>query len=970
MANQFTRPSAEDLRFNSNATGEHILDLYLEACELGGKPLPELLAALFSELGELDGDNFEFRVNEATRTMQFRFGVFIDPEAGWRNVAGGALLRHRGEWISNEPYEQTDLVTHNNNIYLCLVRHAQPLFEPVRWAKLIDFAHLEVLRQEVEANAANVATAAAQVATSLPQVLTARDEAVAARNEAVPAAAQATAAAAAALVSQNAARASELDAEDAATRAENAAIVVAGGMVDGGPVSLASGVYPPPKQSGGQPISTIWRVTVGGTVSGVVYKAGDTLVYSVALTDYYKIDSTDEVASVNGKTGIVVLNATDVNALPITGGVLLGPVGFNDGSQIEPMVDTSAGVNYGIKMVGSEEAMITAAADIGLCSNITEYDGALSKVDVSKPSAIIFVNGNYGIRLYMSDAGATSPFQHSLPIYHEGDPQPLNPNTIFNLTGGTISSQDAGAFGKGLVMAGNEYATISGSKEASMMINVRRSGGSFLKTDVSKAAYMLAVTLAGAVLTYWAPGSVTPVNYNLYHEGNPQTQFNTRILFNSDGLLGSLAPGAGGGAGVYLEAAQALVFGSRNGSSTGYNVKWTTGTAAKAYSGEVSYIFEVNASGLTLRHSPAGNASPTVNSWQVFHEGNPPTPAQVGAISANDGQISWRNRIINGNMRFAQRGPSGSANATSTYQVDRWTQTNNGTAASVNVTQISDAPSGQYNSLRYTVATADTAMTTNKYYCVEQRIEGNYLHGLFFNPFSLSFWVRSPKAGIHCVALCNASGAVSYVREYTITNANSWEYKTINNIPGPLTSGYGTWNTTINTGLIVRFTMAAGPSVQGAANAWTPSTLLATANQVNCLDTVGNIFAITNVQLEGGTQATPYENRPYNTELELCQRYYYGVPVGAEAYLGMWYAANTKWIFTPMPLPVQMRISTATAALSNVNILGVTTTATGFTAITNSAGLTWWPASSTANGVADGVVKGVMLPGFGLSAEL
>ena len=42
-----TRPAGEQLRFLSANTGEHVLDTYMEAAEIGGRALSDLLDDLF-----------------------------------------------------------------------------------------------------------------------------------------------------------------------------------------------------------------------------------------------------------------------------------------------------------------------------------------------------------------------------------------------------------------------------------------------------------------------------------------------------------------------------------------------------------------------------------------------------------------------------------------------------------------------------------------------------------------------------------------------------------------------------------------------------------------------------------------------------------------------------------------------------------------------------------------------------------
>ena len=243
--------------------------------------------------------------------------------------------------------------------------------------------------------------------------------------------------------------------------------------------------------------------------------------------------------------------------------------------------------------------------------------------------------------------------------------------------------------------------------------------------------------------------------------------------------------------------------------------------------------------------------------------------------SINGGQLAgMRNKIINGKMEIAQRGTSFAAAGSGVYTLDRWVPSSS-TAGVVTISQQADVPADNefQSSLRVAVTTADASIAASDNFGVFQNIEGFNVRDLIGRTFTLSFWVRSSKTGTHCVSLRNGAGDRTYVAEYTVSAANTWEKKSITVSSGLITAG--TWNWTNGLGLSVGFNLYCGSTFQTTAGSWQTGNFLATANQVNCLDTIGNIFAITGVQLEVGSVATPFEHRPYGAELALCQRYYY-----------------------------------------------------------------------------------------------
>jgi hypothetical protein len=212
------------------------------------------------------------------------------------------------------------------------------------------------------------------------------------------------------------------------------------------------------------------------------------------------------------------------------------------------------------------------------------------------------------------------------------------------------------------------------------------------------------------------------------------------------------------------------------------------------------------------------------------------------------------------------------------YTVDRWRVGNYTGNLQVTTSQNSDVPSGQgfTHSLRMTVTTVGTVYAYD-YIEINQAIEGLNSAQLAWGTagaktITVSFWVRSAVTGTYSIKLNNFGATRNYIASYTISAANTWEKKTIT-IAGETS---GTWLTTNGSGVFLSFTPRVEASSTGAAGAWSSSSTPAgVTGHANAFATVGNIFAITGVQLEANTVATPFEHRPYGTELALCQRYYY-----------------------------------------------------------------------------------------------
>ena len=279
-----------------------------------------------------------------------------------------------------------------------------------------------------------------------------------------------------------------------------------------------------------------------------------------------------------------------------------------------------------------------------------------------------------------------------------------------------------------------------------------------------------------------------------------------------------------------------------------------------------------------------------------------------------------KNRIINGDMRIAQRTTAAVTNTTGPYPVDRWVLEQSGSGVFTGQ-QSSDVPTGQgfTNSIVLTTTTIDSSVTGNDYYQLTYNIEGynvaDFMYGLAGAQYTTwSFWAKASQTGVYSFHLTN-DGTNVYPSYFTISSANTWTKYTIT-VPG---CTVGTWNKTNLTGLGLRIGLAYGSYYSGAtANTWGVysgyvNSFYTPTNQM--IQTNGATFYITGVQLEIGTSATPFERRLYGQELINCQRYYYVALSGVNSWFGgNGYAYSTTQWNSIIQFPVTMR---TTASLIN-----------------------------------------------------
>nr|WMM95554.1 hypothetical protein MEP433_gp42 [Methylophilales phage MEP433]WOZ55723.1 hypothetical protein MEP434_gp41 [Methylophilales phage MEP434] len=317
----------------------------------------------------------------------------------------------------------------------------------------------------------------------------------------------------------------------------------------------------------------------------------------------------------------------------------------------------------------------------------------------------------------------------------------------------------------------------------------------------------------------------------------------------------------------------------------------------------------------------------------------------TNGVTFNDGTVQpsaavGKNLIINGDMRINQRGNySTTVNSTSvTPAVDRWLGRGKGSAGVFNILATAENSNGFNNHVVLDVTTASTPSGTDSYR-FQQMIEGYNIARLNWGTASaksitLSFWVKSTLTGTFGGSVANGDYNRFNPFSYTISAANTWEYKTVT-IAGDTS---GTWNTTNGLGMRLNFSLGAGSDRLGTAGTWTSSVLEGVTGQTNHIATNSSNLRITGVQVEEGTSATDFEHLQFGQQLALCQRYYQVHDQSVNAYYNagiVGFPFNTVMRASPtLSLSYSGTANRVyrldTGATADLTISGSTMTTTGF----------------------------------------
>ena len=304
--------------------------------------------------------------------------------------------------------------------------------------------------------------------------------------------------------------------------------------------------------------------------------------------------------------------------------------------------------------------------------------------------------------------------------------------------------------------------------------------------------------------------------------------------------------------------------------------------------------------------------------------------AELAALIGGQSSLAMPNMIINGDCRVAQRGTSlASITSGTNFQVDRWKFQPSG-HGTWTLSQNSSTGLSEFETSTKMLCTSNGGTPAGADFVIMfYIIEGHDTQKLKFGQsdaerFTVSWYVKSNKTGTGIIEAqtteSTASATVETSKTYTISQANTWEFKSVT-FPANTDHAQATANKTASAGLTLRWVLDSGTNLTSgtAQTTW--------ANQTTANRWVGQNLGIgradddymemTGLQIDIGDVAQPFKYESFEQNLARCQRYFYK-PASENNVLGRLNspAGNLNDFSGSINYPVTMRAA-PTLSISN-----------------------------------------------------
>ena len=293
--------------------------------------------------------------------------------------------------------------------------------------------------------------------------------------------------------------------------------------------------------------------------------------------------------------------------------------------------------------------------------------------------------------------------------------------------------------------------------------------------------------------------------------------------------------------------------------------------------------------------------------------------------SADAGGLTGANALINGQFAVAQRGTLfvSTANNDTDYTLDRWKLFSDGN----DIVDVSQETSTVPTNRQYAIAL--DVETANKKFGIAQIIEQKNCVNLIGETVTLSFQAKvSATTNLDNVkaAIIAWDGTADAPTDDMIS---AWGVEGTN---PTLASNFTYENTPANLNLTTSY---ATYSVTASVDTASAKNIIVFIFSDVTTTSAGEFLYITDVKLEAGQAATPFEHRSYGDELALCQRYYYesgGTATNDWGQKG--YQTTNSYVANTLSHPVAMRAAPSvtpagtfvTSAIAQPTALGSSTT--------------------------------------------